>query len=70
MAIMGLLLGFGARQTQSLPLTYLVFLTVTLANTPTEGKYYDSPWSALLIGFAIYALAAAYFWRSRSSIAE
>jgi len=67
MGILGVFLGISAQQTRSLPLTYLFFAPVMLVNTLAEGKYYDSPWSALLIGFAICLLLILYFWQSKPS---
>ncbi len=58
------MLGIGAQQTRSLPLTYLFFTPIMLVNTLAEGKYYDSSWSTLLIGFAVYILVILHFWRS------
>ncbi len=70
MGILGVFLGIGAQQTRSLILPYLFFFPVMLVNTLAEGKYFDSPWSALLIGFSICTLVVFYFWQSRPSNTE
>ncbi len=69
MAILGVLLVLGMQQTRSLSLTYLFFLPIMLVNTLAEGKYYDSPWAALLIGFGVCAMVLIYFRRPGSSSA-
>ena len=67
MGILGVFLVIGSQKSRSLPLTYLSFLPIMLINTLAEGKYYDSPSSALVIGFAVCTLVTFYFWQSRSS---
>jgi hypothetical protein len=70
MGILGMFLGIGVEQTRSLPLTYLFFAPIMLINTLAEGQYYNAPWSALLIGFAVCMLASLYFWQLRPSDAK
>jgi hypothetical protein len=51
MMVLGIFFGLGASLTHSLPLTYLFFLPTMLVNTLSEGKYYEFPWSTLILGF-------------------
>jgi hypothetical protein len=70
MGVLGVFLGIGVQRTRSLPLTYLFFLPIMLVNTLAEGKYFDSPWSPLLIGFAACSLIMFYFIRHQFPITE
>jgi hypothetical protein len=66
MMILGIFFGLGTILTRSLYLTYAFFLPIMLVNTLSEGKYFDFPWSALVIGFVCsFAIVLYHIIKSR-----